>query len=211
MRQIRSPRHRLPGPAAAMTAIVLAAMPLDRACAVDLLGLYGGAAFGRSQVQADAGGITPGNFEENHSAFKVMAGIRPISPLGAEIAYVDLGHPSGNLGGQPADVTIKGGSAFAMLYLPVPVVDVYAKLGVARLKSTLNAVQVLPGVGTCPVNAPNCALRPFRLDRTNTNFAVGAGAQFKLGSWAVRAEYERFDAAGANPNLLTVGLTWTFL
>jgi len=48
------------------------------------------------------------------------------------------------------------------------------------------------------------------LDRTNTGFAAGAGAQFKLGSWAVRAEYERFNAAGANPSLVSLGVTWTF-
>ena len=38
----------------------------------------------------------------------------------------------------------------------------------------------------------------------------GLGAQYKLGSWAVRAEYERFNAAGENPSLLSVGITWTF-
>ena len=37
------------------------------------------------------------------------------------------------------------------------------------------------------------------------------GAQFKLGAWAVHAEYERFNAAGGNPNLVSLGVTWTFL
>ena len=57
-------------------------------------------------------------------------------------------------------------------------------------------------------NNPNCAL--FRLDRTNTSFAAGAGAQYKLGAFAVRAEYERFNAAGGNPSLISLGFTWTF-
>jgi hypothetical protein len=29
-----------------------------------------------------------------------------------------------------------------------------------------------------------------------------------LGNWAVRGEYERFDAAGANPALLSLGMTY---
>jgi hypothetical protein len=33
----------------------------------------------------------------------------------------------------------------------------------------------------------------------DTGLEVGAGAQFKFGSLAVRGEYERFSAAGGNP------------
>jgi hypothetical protein len=58
------------------------------------------------------------------------------------------------------------------------------------------------------ITTPTC--NAFSLDRTNTNFAAGAGAQFKIGSCAVRAEYERFEADGANPSLWSVGVTWTF-
>jgi hypothetical protein len=36
------------------------------------------------------------------------------------------------------------------------------------------------------------------------------GAQYKFGSLAVRAEFERFNAAGEHPSLLTLGLTWSF-
>jgi photosystem II stability/assembly factor-like uncharacterized protein len=39
---------------------------------------------------------------------------------------------------------------------------------------------------------------------------AGAGVQYKLGSWAVRAEYERFNAHGAHPSLLSLGIAWTF-
>ena len=194
----------------AAAALVVAAAVPQPSRAYDL-GLYLGASAGQSRVEADASGYTAGSFEQNHSAFKAMAGVRPISPVGAELAYVDLGHPSGGLGGQPADVRIKGEAAFAMLFLPIPVVDVYGKLGMARLDSTVNSTQVLAGVGTCPVGNPNCALRPFQLNRTDTRLAAGAGAQFRFGPWAVRAEYERFDAAGGTPSLLSVGLTWTFL
>jgi opacity protein-like surface antigen len=191
----------------AATFVVFAATLLQtrHALAGDPLGLYIGGAVGQSQVEANV--PTVGDFKENHSAFKVIAGIRPISLIGAELSYIDFGHPSGNIISAPSDVSEKGADAFAVLYLPVPVVDVFVKAGLARIQSTSNGVR--SGVGACAIGVPNCAL--FRLDRTNTSFAAGAGAQFKLGAWAVRAEYERFNAAGANPRLVSLGVTWTFL
>jgi hypothetical protein len=205
-------RKRRRDAAAVLAAIVLAALPIERAVAVDLLGFYAGGALGQSTVEATAP-IPAGDFSKNHSAFKLMAGVRPISLLGAELAYVDLGHPSGNLGGLATDVTIRGAAAFGLLYLPVPVVDIFAKAGLARLQSTFNASNPAPSPGTlfCTPAAPNCNVPSFRLDRTYTDIAFGGGAQFKLGSWALRAEYERFTAAGRNPGLLSVGVTYTFL
>jgi hypothetical protein len=43
---------------------------------------------------------------------------------------------------------------------------------------------------------------------TTTAFAYGAGLQWTLGDWAVRGEYERFSAAGENPTLLSIGMTY---
>jgi opacity protein-like surface antigen len=199
------PSHRFKSVAATIVVLSFALLPAQQALAGDILGLYLGGAVGQSQVEANVPSV--GEFKENHSAFKVIAGIRPIPLIGAELSYIDFGHPSGNTSGSPSDLSEKGADAFAVLYLPVPVVDVFVKAGLARLQSTLNGVR--PGVAACTFNNPNCAL--FRLDRTNTSFAAGAGAQFKLGAWAVRAEYERFNAAGANPSLVSLGLTWTFL
>ena len=181
-----------------------AVVPIQHALADDVLGLYVGGAVGQSQVEANV--PTVGEFEQNYSAFKVMAGVRPISLLGAEVSYIDFGHPSGSINTAPADVSEKGADAFAVLYLPIPVVDVFVKAGLARLQSTSNSNRI--GVGACTITDPNCSL--FRLDRTDTSYAVGAGAQLKFSAFAVRAEYERFNAAGGNPSLVSLGLTWTF-
>lgn len=202
MRRTARLRHRW-----LVSAAVLGALAASPAGAADLIGLYVGGAVGQSQVKADApaGSVDSSSFKENHSAYKVMAGIRPISPFGVEVAYLNLGHPHGNLGGLPGDATVKGTAAFAVLYLlPVPVLDLYAKVGVARLQSTVN--------GT--VNAPICdpaACPLYRLDNTTTSYAVGAGVQIKIGSWAVRGEYEAFDTQVGRPGLATLGVTWTFL
>src|ERR1700688_2044798 len=162
---------------AAIIAFMIAVLPTGRIFAADLLGLYAGGSVGQSQVEANAPSV--GDFKENHSAFKVIAGIRPISLIGAEISYIDFGHPSGNINAVSSNVSEKGADAFGVLFLPVPVVDVFVKAGLARLQSTLNSAN--GGVGTCTITNPNCAL--FRLDRTNTNFAAGAGVQVKFGSW----------------------------
>jgi len=196
---------RLIPPIATIVLLTKAVLPTGPALAGDLLGLYVGGAAGQSQVEANAPSI--GDFKQNHSAFKVIAGMRPIPLIGAELSYIDFGHPSGSINAVSSNVSEKGADGFGVLYLPVPVVDVFVKAGLARLQSTLSSVRA--GAGTCTIASPNCAL--FRLDRTNTSFAAGAGAQVKFGSWAVRGEYERFNAAGGNPSLVSLGLTWTFL
>jgi len=191
---------------------VMSVLPADNAKAADPLGIYLGGAVGQSQVSAIAnsasfapvGSIAVGEFKENHSAFKVMIGVRPISLVGAELAYIDFGHPSGNLFDYRADASIKGEAAFGILYLPVPLVDIYLKAGVARLQSTLSGV--VPNLPICS----SCVPPRFEQDRTNTSGAGGVGAQVKFGAWAVRAEYERFNSAGENPSLLSAGVTWTF-
>jgi hypothetical protein len=149
-----------------------------------------------------------------------MVGLRPISLVGAEITYMDFGHPSGTVGTIPlggavpisGDVKMKGSAAFGVLYLPVPVIDIYVKAGLARLQTTENVTFRLPApYATCVIEGgPSCQFSK-RYDVTNTGLAAGAGAQFKFGSLPVRGEYERFSAAGGNPSLFSLGLTWTFL
>jgi hypothetical protein len=133
--------------------------------------------------------------------------MRPISLVAGELAYFDFGSPNGNVLGSPANASMKGFGAFGALYLPVPIVDVYAKLGVARVQSELGGNY--PAGSTC--NGQPCGGSLFQLDRTNVSLAGGVGAGFKFGAWSVRAEYLRFNAAGENPSLVTLGATWTFL
>jgi hypothetical protein len=140
----------------------------------------------------------------------VTPGLRPL--LSAELAHIDLGQPSGRLGGYPTDTSVKGTAAFGVLHLPLPspVIDVYAKAGLARLKSTSHFIASRPGVGTWSANDATCSPQPLQLDRIDTSFAGGAGAQFRRGSWALGAEYKQFVADGGRPGLLTVGFTWNF-
>jgi hypothetical protein len=168
-----------------------------------LLGLYIGGAIGQSRVEATETAcqcdlireIVTEKFDEIHLGFQGVLGARPISRVGAEIDYIDFGKPGGQTFGFPANASIKGVAAFGVLYLPVPVVDIHLKAGVARLQSTLE-------YSYCGPCACNFCLNSNRLDRSNTSGAGGVGAQYRFGSWAVRGEYERFNAAGGNPSLL---------
>jgi hypothetical protein len=213
MRQVMAIKSPISPRILIVSVIALLALPGGKLLADDLLGMYVGGAVGQSLVAAGASYPTianpnPGEFKENHSAFKVMLGIRPISLVGAEVDYIDFGHPSGSIFSYPANASLRGAAAFGILYLPVPIIDLYVKGGLARLQSELGGFYP-NGDNVCLLREP-CGTALFQLNRTNTSGAGGVGAQYKFGAWAVRAEYERFNAAGGNPSLLSAGITWTF-
>jgi Outer membrane protein beta-barrel domain len=205
---------------------IAACLTYANANAGDTLGFYTGGSVGQSNVRAshlDFIGLyppnpTPGTVSISKSTigWKVFAGIRPISLLGAEIAYTDFGHPTASQGpprgfglAYQAALRARATTALGVLYAPVPVhfLDVYAKAGVARLETTADAS------GAFGCWAPlQCAAYPVtvRRDQTDARFAYGAGVQARLRGIGVRLEYERISAATGNPDLLSVGLTWNF-
>ena len=168
----------------------------------DPLGLYLGAGIGQATVKVDDFG-----FDEHHTGWKALVGLRPIPVVGAELEYVDFGHPSVSPFNVPADARVRAAALSALLYapLPVPTFDLYAKVGFSRLQTSASGSRL--GV-QCPVSLPNCAL--FSFDRTDTRFAYGAGAQIKVSTLAVRAEYQRFSSSLGDPTFWSAALTWSF-
>ena len=76
-------------------------------------------------------------FDNHATAWQLTAGVRPISPLGIEYDYIQFGSPNGYIGSSYDNgSTTRANALFAVGYLPLPVpfLDVYAKLGVARLQ-----------------------------------------------------------------------------
>jgi hypothetical protein len=178
-------------------------------------GFYLGAGVGYSDLRNDGFGYDNYyGYHDDSTAWKLIAGIRPIAPLGAELEYIDFGHADDNpnyfYGGDyyNGDRTYaKATALFGVGYLPMPVpfLDVYGKAGVARLQQTTTTYY-----DGC-FNGQNCA--PSGVYRDNdwsTNFAYGVGVQGRWSSLGVRAEYERISASGGNPDALTVSATWTF-
>jgi opacity protein-like surface antigen len=202
----------LPGLVAGFAAIAM----LAPAWADNLLGLYVGGGVGESHVRNDLNPFANvSGFIENHTGWKALIGVRPIPFLGAELEYADFGHPgvSGARTIIPGivyneDVSQKAGSAFGLVYwpLPVPILDLYGKAGVSRLQTAVNAsVTCVAPVATCVPNPVT-----YHQDSTNTRFAYGAGVQAKFLNLGVRAEYERINAPAGSPDLYSLIATWSF-
>ena len=179
-------------------------------------GFYLGAGVGYSTVRSDdpAYGY-PGYFNDHQTAWKVMAGVRPIPFVGAELEYIDFGQPGTYNGYYNAnyygtDSHPRAGALFAVGYLPLPVpfFDIYGKAGVARLDTDVSTT-VTPG---CTQSSTTCSQLAYysRHDETENKFAYGVGVQSKFWGVAFRAEYERISSTFGDPDALTVGATWTF-
>ncbi len=200
---------------------VLAICAAAPARADNLLGFYAGAGIGESTVRSDYGFDPdyPVDSHPHHTAWKVVAGVRPIPFLGAEAEYIDFGHPDstdsysvdGRYRGLEADSHPKAGVLYGVGYLPLPVVplvDIFAKVGVARLETNLNTYS--PGPCTATDVGGNCALVQSRQHAWQTKAAYGAGAQVHFFGLAVRGEYERISSTFGDPDAFMVSATWSF-
>jgi hypothetical protein len=218
-------RHDARGTAlGALLVAMAAASGSVPAAAANLLGFYVGGAIGQATVRADqvvfvdAIGMPltgPISLSKDHTGWKLLGGLRPISLIGAEFEYIDFGSSTASYTpaafglGYKADMRAEAAAAFGVLYAPLPVLflDVYGKAGLARLQTTVNAAAGLGcfGLATCPIHGGE-----FHRDQTEARFAYGAGTQVKLDRFAIRVEYERISASGGDPDLFSLGVTWTF-
>ena len=134
------------------------------------------------------------DFKIDNTAWKIIAGFRPIDMFAVELNYDDLGDEGRTVGGVRFNADAKAFAAYAVGFLPIPVVDLYAKAGLARWETSGSATGL------------------FDFDDHGTEFAYGAGVQVHWGSLAARLEYEQFDVENTDGvELLTLGATWTFL
>lgn len=204
-------------------AAAVAALSMTRPVQAEPLGAYIGGTIGQGEVETNDQTFpvfyNPGEFKQGNGTWGVVLGIRPLPYLGAEIGHIDFGSPSGNVGTYRDQVTMRADTAFGVLYLPLHPVEIYGKFGVARMKVDVTNTDGPFYIYNCPVNG--CGPVPpgpqLYATRTRTNFAYGAGVQYKfatlrapLGSLAVHLEYERFEFGGENPSQADLGLIWTF-
>jgi opacity protein-like surface antigen len=191
-RRLRLPGSR-PAAAAELGVALLAGSGLLASPSAEAAdnGFYLGAAYTQSRIDDIAPSV-----EFKDDSYKLIAGFRPLDVFAVELNYIDLGKDSGSIGPVGYSVDGKAYAAFAVGYLPLPLVDLYAKAGVARWESTARAT----------------GISLDSLDDSGTEFAYGAGVQARLGSLAARLEYERFDVADTDgAELISLGVTWTFL
>lgn len=155
--------------------IVLA---LGASCAYADEGLfYLGAGITRNSIK-DVASI---NSDLNATSWKALAGVRPINLLAVEADYIDLGSQTTTYVDVSTHLEYKAFGAFAVGFvpLPVPFLDVFGKVGLARWNSSGSS------------NGPPSNL--FSLSDNGTEFAWGVGAQVHAGKIGARLEYESFN------------------
>ena len=169
----------------ALTAAAAAALGSPTAPAANT-GFYLGGALGQSESGLRSSNV---NFSDRDSGYKLIAGWRPVSLFAAEFNYVDLGKAAV----EGAQASTKAMDGFIVGYLPIPVVDIYGKLGLVSWKTDASASNL-------------------SLHISGSDPAAGAGVQLHFGALAARLEYEVFYAADVGqPTLLSLGLTYSFL
>jgi opacity protein-like surface antigen len=185
-KSLESARLNLRHMFAALGATAALALAAGNAQAQGVPGInfYIGAGVGQSNADTSLNA----DFDKKDTAWKVYGGVRALSFLGAELNYIDFGKPKG--GGD--ELKYKGFAGYGLYYLPLPlpILDVYVKAGVARID----------------IDVPST---DFSTD--DTKFAYGAGVQLKFSSFAIRAEFEQFKIEGTKPSLLSLGFSKSFL
>jgi opacity protein-like surface antigen len=175
---------------AILFAAALLVLPVVPAVAADN-GFYLGGSIGQANLKVDnlTDGISTADFDGDDMAWKLIAGFRPLDWLGLEAAYVNFGEPEDTVLGQKLKAEGDGISAFAVGFLPTGPVDLYAKVGLISWDSKISG--------------------DFSDD--GTDLAYGVGAQFRVLGLSIRAEYEKFDVSDVDLDMISVGLTYTFL
>jgi hypothetical protein len=167
-----------------LAALLVALAPLARAADN---GIYLGAGY----VQSDYGLDDPGidDFDDEDGGFKLIAGWRPIDNFGVEVNYIDHGDATIGTARLGAE-TISG---FAVGYVALPVVDLFAKAGATswQVDARANGVSV---------------------DDDDFDFAWGVGIQARIWSLGARLEYEQFPIVDDEKlDTISLSFTYTFL
>ena len=176
---------------AILFAAALLTLPVLPAVAADN-GFYLGGSVGQVNVKVDDvfGSLPNDDFDSDDTAFKLIAGIRPLDWLGVEAAYVNFGEPEDTVLGARLTAEGDGISAFAVGFLPTGPVDLFAKAGLIAWDSKVTGAA---------------------FDDDGSDLAYGVGAQFRVLGLSIRAEYEKFDISDVDLDMISVGVTYTFL
>jgi len=147
--------------------------------------------------------IAATNSNLNSTNWKVWAGFRPISLFAVEADYMDLGsqNVTSNFvsGGTTTHVNYKAFAGYAVGYVPIPLpyLDVFGKVGLARWSSS----------GGSTVTAEAGPSQFFSLSDNGTQFAWGVGTQVHVGNLGARLEFENFSIRNTNgANLVSLSV-----
>jgi hypothetical protein len=160
---------------------LLTAMPAAQAADT---GFYVAGSLGESRVQYDPGAFDVGT---HNVGYQVAAGFRPLPILSGEFDYTGFARAFNGV--NFADTY--GLGLFALGYLPIPVVQVYGKVGLVDWRTR--------------VHSPELSFH-----RTGADFAYGAGVGTNWGRLGARLEFETFEVAHASTmQLASIGIVWS--
>jgi Outer membrane protein beta-barrel domain len=156
---------------------------------------------GAGLTNDDLRDIAATNSNLSSTNWKVWAGVRPISLFAIEADYMDLGSQnvstiiSGGSTNTHLDYKAFAGYAVGYVPIPVPYLDVFGKVGLARWTQSGSTAGVPSGL--------------ISLSDNGTQFAWGIGGQLRFGNVGARLEYENFsvrNTGGVNLVSLSVFL-----
>jgi len=151
-------------------------------------GIYLGASVGQSGLEVD-----DFDYDASATGYKIIAGWRFLDWLAVEGNYIDFGSGDDRVEGTKIETEADGISLSAVGFLPVGPVDLFARVGAVDWSADLSS----PGLGSGSDDG--------------TDLTYGIGAQFRVWSLSIRAEYEMFDISDADLDMISLGVTWTFL
>lgn len=151
--------------------------------------------------------IAATNSNLNSTSWKLWAGVRPISLFAVEADYIDLGSQTVNFMGvdtfSHTHLRYQAFAGYAVGFAPIPIpfLDVFGKVGLARWK--------LSGDGsTSGIVGPQF----FSLSDNGTQFAWGVGTQAHVGNFGARLEYESFSVRNTSgANIVSLSVFFNFL
>jgi hypothetical protein len=153
-----------------------------------------------SNVSSDYSAPIGAGPARDDDGFKLIGGIRPLDKFAIEANYLDFGTTRMPLNVVcvttpcPTETSIDADalSVSAIGLFTLPLVDIYGRVGVARWEAERSVLS-------------------FSQKSEDTDPTYGAGIQLRIGSFALRVEYERFDFGDDSVDLRSVGFTYTFL
>jgi len=187
--------------AAAVAALSLATVPA--AFADENAGWYLGGGFGQFNAQiddVDDVDNTVDDWDESDDTYKLFAGYRVNPFLSFELAYINLGEPSGAVvPGFNVDSAVDGFAPYVIGTIPLGKwFEVYGRLGYYFYDATVGVENTVGG--------------RVEFDEESEDLVYGAGVGVNLAERLnIRFEYEKFDLEGLDDaDALWLTAAWRF-
>jgi opacity protein-like surface antigen len=169
----------------------------------EVSGFYAGGGVGQFNAgidDVDDVDATVDEWEDDDTAYKLFAGYRLNRFLGFELAYINLGEPSGEvIPGFNVDTSVDGFAPYVVGTIPLgPWFEIYGRAGYFFYDATVGVEDALNN--------------RVEFDEESEDFVYGAGIGANIGEKLnLRFEYEKFDFEGLDDSdALWLTAAWRF-